>query len=69
MGDLIGNKIADKITNVSRTLPQNISGTLRNETENIQQDKEILREKSFSPRKKQEIYNDLRYNDIVMEYK
>ena len=69
MGDLIGNKIADKITNVSRTLPQNISGTLRNETENIQQDKEILREKSFSPRKKQEIYNDLRYNDIIMEYK
>ena len=69
MDDLIGNKIADKITNVSRTLPQNISGTLRNETENIQQDKEILREKSFSPRKKQEIYNDLRYNDIVMEYK
>ena len=67
MGDLIGNKIADKITNVSRTLPQNISGTLRNETENIQQDKEILREKSFSPRKKQEIYNDLRYNDIIME--
>ena len=69
MDDLIGNKIADKITNVSRTLPQNISGTLRNETENIQQDKEILREKSFSPRKKQEIYNDLRYNDIIMEYK
>ena len=67
MDDLIGNKIADKITNVSRTLPQNISGTLRNETENIQQDKEILREKSFSPRKKQEIYNDLRYNDIIME--
>ena len=67
MGDLIGNKIADKITNVSRTLPQNISGTLRNETEKIQQDKEILREKSFSPRKKQEIYNDLRYNDIIME--
>ena len=47
MGDLIGNKIADKITNVSRTLPQNISGTLRNETENIQQDKEIPREKVF----------------------
>ena len=69
MDDLIGNKIADKITNVSRTLPQNISGTLRNETENIQQDKEIPREKSFSPRKKQEIYNDLRYNDIIMEYK
>ena len=67
MDDLIGNKIADKITNVSRTLPQNISGTLRNETENIQQDKEILREKSFSPRKKQEIYKDLRYNDIIME--
>ena len=67
MDDLIGNKIADKITNVSRTLPQNISGTLRNETENILQDKEILREKSFSPRKKQEIYNDLRYNDIIME--
>ena len=26
-GDLIGNKIADKITRVSKTLPQNNSGT------------------------------------------
>ena len=28
-GDLIGNKIADKITKISRTLPQNNSETLQ----------------------------------------
>ena len=34
-GDLIGNKIANKITNVSRTPPQNSLGTAANETESI----------------------------------
>ena len=31
-GDLIGNKITDKITNVPRTLSQNNSEVVRNET-------------------------------------
>ena len=34
-GDLIGNKIANKITNVSRTPPQNSLGRAANETESI----------------------------------
>ena len=34
-GDLIGNKTADKITKVSTTSPQNSSGTVTYETENI----------------------------------
>ena len=34
-GDLIDNKIADKITKVSRTLPQNSSKTVTTEIENI----------------------------------
>ena len=33
-GDLIGNTIADKITRVSRKLPQYSSETVENETEN-----------------------------------
>ena len=37
-GDLIGNKIADKMTNVSRTSPQNSSEAVTNETENIRLD-------------------------------
>ena len=37
-GDLIGNKTADRITKVSKTLPQNNSETVRDE-------EEILRER------------------------
>ena len=33
-GDSIGNKIADKITKVSRSLPQNSSETVECQTEN-----------------------------------
>ena len=39
-GDLIDNKVADKITKVLRTLPQNSSKTVTNEIENIEHDKE-----------------------------
>ena len=49
-GDLIGNKIADKITRSSKTLPQNISKA------NV----EILREKYISPKLRQRIIDDLR---------
>ena len=41
-GDLIGNKIADKIIKVSRTSPQNNSETVTNGEENIALDREML---------------------------
>ena len=50
-GDLIGNKIADKITRVSKTLPQNNSGT---------NEEQILRERYLSPEQRQEIVDHLR---------
>ena len=40
-GDLIGNKMAEEITKVSRTSPYDSSGSVRNETENIGHDKEL----------------------------
>ena len=43
-GDLRGNKIADKTTNVSRFSPQNSSETVESETENTRFDKEIPKE-------------------------
>ena len=42
-GDLIGNKIADKITRISKILPQNNSERERDE-------EEILRERYISPK-------------------
>ena len=54
LGDFIGNKIADKITKISRTLPQNILEKVKNEN-----DKEILKEKNAFPAKRQKIV-DLR---------
>ena len=47
-GDLIDSKIADKITKVSRTSPQNSSETVTNEAENIGLDREILTERYIS---------------------
>ena len=41
-GDLIGNKIADKIIKVSRMSPQNNSETVTNGEENIALDREML---------------------------
>ena len=49
-GDLIGNKIADKITKVSKNLE-----TVTNET-----DKEIPKERYTSPEKRKENIGDLR---------
>ena len=40
-GDLIGNKIADKITQVLKSSSQNISETIESETGDIGFDKEI----------------------------
>ena len=47
-GDLVGNKTANKITKLSKNSPQNNSETVTNE-----HDKEIPKEKSVFPDKKQ----------------
>ena len=53
--DMIGNKIANKITKVSKSLQQNNSETGTNENE-----KEIPKEKYISPGERQEIIYKLR---------
>ena len=45
-GDLIGNKIADRITKVSKISQQNNSEAFTNE-----QDKKILKQRCISPKK------------------
>ena len=50
-GDLIGNKIADKIKRVSKTSPQ----------DNLEINEERLREKYISPELRQKIIDDLRF--------
>ena len=50
-GDLISNKIADIITQVSKSSPENDSETIANE-----QNKEMPKEKYISPEKKTEHY-------------
>ena len=52
--DLIENKIADKITRVSKTFPKNNSGT---------SEEEIPREKYISPELRQKIIDDLRLKE------
>ena len=54
-GDLIGNKIANKITGVSKTLQQNNSETVTKE-----HDKKIPKERYLSPEDRQEIIDELR---------
>ena len=56
---MIGNKIADKNTKVSRILPQNNSETITNETQNIKHDKEMPKERYISPEERQKIIDDL----------
>ena len=58
--DLIGNKIADKITKISRSSPQNNSEMIRNETENIKHDKVIPKERYISPEGRHKVTDDLR---------
>ena len=54
-GDLIGNKTADKITNVLKNLQQNNSETVTNKP-----DKEILKERHVSAEERQKIIDDIR---------
>ena len=60
IGDLIGNKIAHKITEVSTTSPDNNSQTVTNRAENIAHNKGIPKERYISPQKRQKIIDDLR---------
>ena len=52
---VIGNKIADKITNFSRTSPKNNSETVTSGAEDIGIDREISKERNISPKKRQKI--------------
>ena len=57
---MIGHKISNKITKVSRNSPQNSSLTVEIETENIGFDREIPKERHISSEKRQRIIDDLR---------
>ena len=46
---MIGNEVAEKITKVLRSSPQNSSEIVTNETENSKHDKEITKEKYIFP--------------------
>ena len=70
---MVSNKIANKITKVSRTLPQNKSDsseTVKSETENIGTDRETPRESYIYLQKEDKkllmIWDY--YNNIIMEY-
>ena len=54
---MIGNKIANKITKISKNSQQNNSETVTNE-----HDKEIPNERYISPEERQEIIDELRLN-------
>ena len=58
--DLIGNKITDRITKVSKNSQQSNSETVANEN-----DKEIPKERYISPEEKQKIIDNLRSIIIV----
>ena len=60
-GDLIGNKIADKITKVSKNSQQNNKDIVT--TEN---DKEIPLKRYISPEKRQKIIDNVR---LILKYK
>ena len=64
----MGNKIANRITKVSRSSPENNSEIITNEY-----DKEIPKERCLSPEERQKIsddqYNKDSYNSIMMGYK
>ena len=65
---MIGNEIANKATEISRTSPQNTSGTVESETENIGFDREIPKERYiyiYISRKKTENYRWSKINIII----
>ena len=61
---MIGNKIANKITKMSRNTPQNSSETVTKEAENIGLDREISKER-YIPRKSVANYWRSKINMII----
>ena len=60
-GDLIGNKIADKITNVSKTSSAEMrSGELHSKNDSANNESEAPQKRYVSPEKGQQIIDDLR---------
>ena len=57
---MIGNKIADEITEVSKNSQQNNPETVTNDNDN-----EILKERYVSPKERQRIVDNLEINGIV----
>ena len=62
---MIGNKIADKNTKVSRISPQNNLETITNETQNIKHDKEMPKERYISLEERQKSIDDLTLINII----
>ena len=60
IGDLIGNKIADRITKLSKNLRHNNSETVTNE-----HDKEIPKGRYISPKERQKVIDNLGINVTV----
>ena len=50
--NLIGNETTDKITNSSRTSPQNSSGAVTSETKYTEFDRETPKERYISPERR-----------------
>ena len=70
---MTGNKIADKITKVSRISPQNTPETVTNKTENMEFVRKILKGRYASPKKDSKLFiswDEYHVNNIViiMEY-
>ena len=59
-GDLICNKISNKISKFSRSSPQNNSETITNKTENVRADREIPEKRYISLEKRQRSIDDLK---------
>ena len=62
IGDLIGNKIADKITSVSKKYPKKLSSMelYSMELHSNEANNEIPKERYISPQEKQQIIDELR---------
>ena len=61
---MIGNKTVDTIIRLSRTLPQNSSETVTNETKKIRMDRDT-NPKISPPVKRQEVFDNLR---VILQY-
>ena len=60
-GDLIGNKIADKITNASKKSSKELHSTrLHSQNDEANDETEIPKERYISPEKRQQIFDELR---------